>query len=104
MQPPAKGRPPIRTGRGRTPTRWTGWEIALITLSVLMIAFPLYAEATRWVMPPLAPAQESTPSADAVAGETAAPEPPTAEPPTAEPPTAEPTTAEPPTAEPPTAE
>jgi len=72
MQPPAKGRPPTRTGRGRAPARWTGWEIALITLSVLMIAFPLYAEMTRWIMPPLAPAQESTPSAEPTAEQTSA--------------------------------
>ncbi|MEI7772135.1 MAG: hypothetical protein WCI67_19225, partial [Chloroflexales bacterium] len=63
MQPPAEGRPPTRTGRGRAPARWTGWEVALIALSALMIAFPLYAEATRWIMPPLAPAQEISPSA-----------------------------------------
>jgi NitT/TauT family transport system substrate-binding protein len=90
MQPPAKGRPPTQPGRGRTTARWTGWEVALIILSALMIAFPLYAEATRWIMPPLAPAQESSPSA----------EPPTAEAPTAEAPTAEAPTAEAPTAAP----
>ncbi len=61
MQPPTKGPSSTRPGRGRTPARWTGWEIALIILSVLMIAFPLYAETTRWILPPLAPAQEITP-------------------------------------------
>ncbi len=60
MQPPSRDRPPP-AGRGRTPTRWTRLEIALILLSVVMIAFPLYAEATRFIFPPLAPAQESTP-------------------------------------------
>ena len=73
MQPPAKGRPPTQAGRGRAPARWTGWEIALIVLSTLMIAFPLYAEVTRWIMPPLAPAQASTPSVDPAAGATSVP-------------------------------
>ena len=88
MQPPAKGRPPTQAGRGRAPARWTGWEIALIVLSTLMIAFPLYAEVTRWIMPPLAPAQASTPSANPAAGATSVPVASTNAPPTDPPPTA----------------
>ena len=42
MQPPS--RPPSSAGRGRRPARWTVWEISLILVSALMIAFPLYAE------------------------------------------------------------
>ncbi|MFQ3663231.1 MAG: hypothetical protein SNJ69_12645 [Chloroflexaceae bacterium] len=60
MQPPSRGRP-SSPGRGRTPARWTKLELALIVLSIVMIAFPLYAGAMRFVFPPLAPAQESTP-------------------------------------------
>ncbi|MEI6778055.1 MAG: hypothetical protein WCK70_14235, partial [Chloroflexales bacterium] len=88
MQPPAKGRPPTQAGRGRAPARWTGWEIALIVLSTLMIAFPLYAEVTRWIMPPLAPAQASTPSANPAAVATSVPIASTNAPPTNPPPTA----------------
>jgi len=65
MQPPARGRP-SSPGRGRAPARWTKLELALILLSVVMIAFPLYAGAMRFVFPPLAPAQESTPEAPTV--------------------------------------
>ncbi|NTU79564.1 MAG: hypothetical protein HGA45_09200 [Chloroflexales bacterium] len=62
MQPPSRGRSP-QSGRGRGPARWTPWELALIIVSVLMIAFPLYAGANRLVFPPVAPAQELTPPA-----------------------------------------
>ena len=65
MQPPARGRP-SSPGRGRTPARWTKLELALILLSVVMIAFPLYAGAMRFVFPPPAPAQESTPAVPTV--------------------------------------
>ncbi|MBP1465588.1 hypothetical protein EYB53_007705 [Candidatus Chloroploca sp. M-50] len=58
MKPPARGRP-SQPGRGRGPVRWTVWEISLIVLSIVMIAFPLYAEATRLVFAPVAPAQEN---------------------------------------------
>ncbi|NCC35351.1 MAG: hypothetical protein EOM24_25560, partial [Chloroflexia bacterium] len=58
MKPPARGRP-SQPGRGRGPVRWTVWEISLIVLSIVMIAFPLYAEATRLVFAPIAPAQEN---------------------------------------------
>ncbi|MEI7646460.1 MAG: hypothetical protein WCJ55_19480, partial [Chloroflexales bacterium] len=102
MQPPAKGSPPPRTGRGRAPARWTGWELALIVLSALMIVFPLYAEATRWIMPPLAPAQGSVPSTDPAGGATSAPVVNTDVPPTDVPPTDVPPTDVPPTSAPPT--
>src|SRR5215212_6163500 len=36
---------------GRGPARWTGWEIALMALSILLIVFPLYAEGYRWLNP-----------------------------------------------------
>jgi hypothetical protein len=65
MQPHSRGRPSSH-GRGRAPARWTKLELALIVLSVVMIAFPLYAGAMRFVFPPLAPAQESTPEAPTV--------------------------------------
>ncbi len=65
MQPPARGRP-SSPGRGRAPARWTKLELALILLSVVMIAFPLYAGMMRFVFPPPAPAQESTPEAPTV--------------------------------------
>ncbi len=45
--------------RGRGPVRWTLWEVLLLILSVLMMIFPLYAEAYRWINPPVVPAQES---------------------------------------------
>ncbi len=45
--------------RGRRPVRWTLWEVLLLILSVLMMIFPLYAEAYRWINPPVVPAQES---------------------------------------------
>ncbi|MFV9503915.1 MAG: hypothetical protein AB4911_05040 [Oscillochloridaceae bacterium umkhey_bin13] len=60
MQPPAQGRPP-QQGRGRGPARWTPWEITLIVLSLVMIAFPLYAEMTRLIFAPPVPAQEAQP-------------------------------------------
>src|SRR3954452_3821586 len=41
---------------GRGPARWTGWEIALMALSVLLIVFPLYAEGYRWLNPLTVPA------------------------------------------------
>src|SRR5206468_1059393 len=41
---------------GRGPARWTGWEIALMALSVLLIVFPLYAEGYRWLNPQTVPA------------------------------------------------
>src|SRR5690242_18896431 len=41
---------------GRGPARWTAWEIALMALSVLLIVFPLYAEAYRWLNPLAVPA------------------------------------------------
>ena len=41
---------------GRGPARWTGWEIALMALSLLLIVFPLYAEAYRWLNPLAVPA------------------------------------------------
>src|SRR4051812_26533357 len=51
----------------RGPARWTLWEIALITLSVLLIVFPLYAEVSSWLNPLIAPAaprlQQPEPSA-----------------------------------------
>jgi uncharacterized repeat protein (TIGR01451 family) len=47
-------RPP--PGRGRGPARWTAYEVALIVLSLLLIVFPLYAEAYRWLNPLVAPA------------------------------------------------
>ncbi|NWG20117.1 MAG: hypothetical protein HXY39_07280, partial [Chloroflexi bacterium] len=50
-----QNRPP-RAGRGRAPARWTPYELVLIAVSVLLIAFPLYAEAYRWVNPALVPA------------------------------------------------
>ena len=45
--------PPIR---GRAPARWTAWEIALITISLLLIVFPIYTEAYRWLNPQIVPA------------------------------------------------
>ncbi|MCS6883355.1 MAG: hypothetical protein RMK84_19880 [Oscillochloridaceae bacterium] len=65
MQPHSRGRP-SSPGRGRAPARWTKLELGLILLSILMIAFPLYAGAMGLVFPPLAPAQESTPEAPTV--------------------------------------
>ncbi|MCX7792154.1 MAG: hypothetical protein N2378_16085 [Chloroflexaceae bacterium] len=65
MQPHSRGRP-SSPGRGRAPARWTKLELVLILLSVVMIAFPLYAGAMRFVFPPPAPAQESTPEAPTV--------------------------------------
>lgn len=59
MQPSSRGRPKS-PGRGRAPARWTGLEITLIVLSVLMIAYPLFSGAVGLVAPPPAPAQEST--------------------------------------------
>ena len=41
---------------GRGPVRWTGWEIALMALSLLLIVFPLYAEGYRWLNPLAVPA------------------------------------------------
>src|SRR5215212_9594315 len=41
---------------GRGPARWTGWEIALMILSLLLIIFPLYAEGYRWLNPLTVPA------------------------------------------------
>src|SRR3954452_16929005 len=41
---------------GRGPARWTGWEIALMVLSLLLIIFPLYAEGYRWLNPLAVPA------------------------------------------------
>src|SRR6185436_15283305 len=41
---------------GRGPARWTGWEIALMALSLLLIIFPLYAEGYRWLNPLTVPA------------------------------------------------
>src|SRR5215212_689298 len=41
---------------GRGPARWTGWEIALMALSLLLIVFPLYAEGYRWLNPLIVPA------------------------------------------------
>ncbi|MFQ3631306.1 hypothetical protein [Roseiflexus sp.] len=41
---------------GRTPARWTFYELLLIALSVALIIFPLYAEVYRWVYPVFAPA------------------------------------------------
>src|SRR5436305_15083851 len=41
---------------GRGPARWTGWEIALMALSLLLIIFPLYAEGYRWLNPLAVPA------------------------------------------------
>src|SRR5436190_11649347 len=41
---------------GRGPARWTGWEIALMVLSLLLIVFPLYAEGYRWLNPLIVPA------------------------------------------------
>ena len=52
MQQSSQRTPP--QGRGRAPARWTVWEIALVMLSVLMIAFPLYAGTMSWIMPPAA--------------------------------------------------
>src|SRR5262245_13755139 len=43
-------------GRRPGPARWTPWEIGLIVLSLLLIAFPLYAEVYQWVYPRIAPA------------------------------------------------
>ncbi len=45
--------------RGRGSVRWTVWEVLLLILSVLMMIFPLYAEAYRWINPPIVPAQEN---------------------------------------------
>jgi hypothetical protein len=47
---------PLRSGRGRTPARWTFYELALIALSIALIVFPLYAEVYRWVYPAFVPA------------------------------------------------
>jgi len=46
------------SGRGRQPIAWTAWEIALIVISLLLIVFPLYAEAYRWVNPSIVPAAQ----------------------------------------------
>src|ERR1044071_7429099 len=48
-----KNQPPRGSGK---PARWTTWEIGLIILSLLMIAFPLYVEVYQWLYPTLAPA------------------------------------------------
>jgi hypothetical protein len=80
MQPPNRGRPP-QPGRGRGPARWTGIEIALILLSAVMIAYPLFAGALRFVAPPVAPAQETTPE-QTVEPPTDTPDPVFQEPPT----------------------
>jgi hypothetical protein len=60
MQPSSKRREKPIPRRGRRPARWTFVEVLLILCSVLMIVFPLYAEALRWTEPSLAPAQEQT--------------------------------------------
>ncbi|HMQ34319.1 MAG TPA: hypothetical protein PKD53_26525, partial [Chloroflexaceae bacterium] len=86
MQPPARRRP-SQSGRGRGPVRWTPWEIALIIVSVLMIAFPLYAEATRLVFAPVAPAQGNTPVSEPATPTNDPVFPPTDVPPTDVPPT-----------------
>src|SRR5262245_25595379 len=48
----------------RRPARWTAWELLLMVVSLLLIVFPLYAEAYRWINPLAAPAapraQEAT--------------------------------------------
>jgi len=41
---------------GRKPARWTFLEIGMLVIALLLIVFPLYAEAYRWVNPLLAPA------------------------------------------------
>ncbi|MFL5805225.1 MAG: hypothetical protein ACJ8CR_26225, partial [Roseiflexaceae bacterium] len=51
-----KRQPP--SGRRPGPARWTVWEIGLIVLSLVLIAFPLYIQAYQWLYPPLAPAAE----------------------------------------------
>src|SRR6185295_11224843 len=70
---------------GRGPARWTGWEIALMALSLLLIVFPLYAEGYRWLNPLAVPAApllhrqtntsiaSSTPAATATTAPTATP-------------------------------
>ncbi len=55
-------RPKHTPGRGRQPARWTIWEVLLLSLSVLLIIFPLYAETYRWINPLPAPAQEIDPT------------------------------------------
>src|SRR5262245_1005081 len=47
--------PPVR---GRGPARWTAWEGGLIVISLLLIVFPLYAEAYRWINPSVVPAAQ----------------------------------------------
>ncbi len=111
-------------GRRPGPARWTIWEVGLIVLSLLMIAFPLYIQAYQWLYPPPVPAAEllqprvtqtNTPNAPGTPVPPATSVPPTAAPPPyrrarhhqyrplAVPPTAVPPTAAPPTAVPPTA-
>ncbi|MDZ4721326.1 MAG: hypothetical protein SH847_22930, partial [Roseiflexaceae bacterium] len=51
--------------RKRGPARWTPLEAALIIVSLVLIAFPLYIEAYRWINPLVIPAasrQQSAPS------------------------------------------
>ena len=45
-------------GRKRGHVAWTAWEITLIIISLLLIIFPLYVEAYRWVNPLVAPAAQ----------------------------------------------
>src|SRR6266508_2020979 len=52
---------------GRGPARWTGWEIVLMAISVLLIIFPLYAEGYRWLNPLAVPAAPRLQQSDATA-------------------------------------
>jgi hypothetical protein len=46
------------TGRAVQP--WTWWELLVIGLSALLIGFPLFSEALRWINPVRVPAQTSS--------------------------------------------
>src|SRR6266540_755249 len=52
---------------GRGPALWTGWEIVLMAISVLLIIFPLYAEGYRWLNPLAVPAAPRLQQSDATA-------------------------------------
>ncbi len=61
----------------RGAARWTPLELALVVTSVLLIIFPLYAEAYRWISPTQVPAAQletATPSDDESGNKAAVPQ------------------------------
>ncbi|HEX6288539.1 MAG TPA: hypothetical protein VFZ66_05070, partial [Herpetosiphonaceae bacterium] len=48
-----------RQPSSRPPVRWSLWELALLAISLVMIASPLFAAGYALLVPTVAPAQES---------------------------------------------